>query len=309
MPALLTPIGRLVEGSLYKANTTDWQGAPLVVKTGPNAGQTRTEYYFALAIAKGQEQHWSQTPWGLEIYNAACSGFPNGEPQRPDFAWKITDGDSQVPNKRGVAPYTKEGQAGHWIVKFSSGFQPKLYNADGSQQIVEPDAIKTGYFVQVSGTVEPNGNQGNPGVYINHNMVALAGYGPEIISGPDAATVGFGGAAAPQGMTQAPAQGAFNPAQQGMPQQGMPQQPQQGMPQHYAPPQQPQQGMPVPNGQGGQPPIAPGGGLPPAGMGAVPGATPPMGAAAQYVSQPTGAPGAPAAGMGPGQGNFMGGPQ
>ena len=33
-----TPVGRLVQGSLYKGNDTDAEGRPLVVKTGANAG-------------------------------------------------------------------------------------------------------------------------------------------------------------------------------------------------------------------------------------------------------------------------------
>lgn len=317
MPAILSPIGRLVAGSLYKANTTDWQGAPLITKTGPNAGQPRTEYFFAIAVAKGTEQHWSQTPWGVEIYNAACTGFPNGEPQRPDFAWKITDGDSPVPNKRNIAPNSKEGYPGHWVLSFSSGFAPKCYTADGSQQIVDPNAILPGYFVQVSGSVEPNGNPGNPGVYLNHNMVALAGYGPEISSGPDATAVGFGGAPAPAGMMAQPAQPAFNPAAaapvaaapagQAWPQPAQPVA-MQPVPQAVAMQPVPQVGV-VPNAQGVQPQMSPVAGLPPAGVAAVPGAIQPMAAAAQYVAPAMVAPAASPAGMVPGQGNFMGGPQ
>jgi len=213
MTVLTTPVGRLVAGSVYNANTTDWQGAPLVTKTGPNAGQPRSEYFFAVAIPKGTEQHWSQTPWGQIIYTAAVGGFPNGEPQRPDFAWKITDGDSQVPNKSGKIPAQKEGYAGHWVIGFSSAYAPGIVNADGTQQIVEPDAIKTGYYVQVAGSCEPNRNPGNPGVYMNHKFVALVGYGEEIHSGPDASTMGFGGQALPPGASATPLAGGFNPQQ------------------------------------------------------------------------------------------------
>lgn len=199
MAQITTPVGRLVAGSVYKANTTDWQGNPLTVKTGPNAGQPKVEYFFALAIPKAGEQHWAHTEWGSVIYQAGLAGFPNGEPQRVDFAWKITDGDSQVPNKRNVTPVSKEGYAGHWVLGFSSGYAPKLYTMVGGlqapAQLLEPEAIQNGYYVQISGSVEPNGNPGNPGVYLNHNMVCLQGYGEQIVSGPDVTTAGFGGVA------------------------------------------------------------------------------------------------------------------
>ena len=265
MTDILTPVGRMVAGSMYKANDKDFKGNPLIIKSGPNKGQPRTEYFFALAIQKGQEQHWSQTEWGMKIYETGVQGFPNGQYQYEDFAWKVTDGDSQKPNKRGVAPCAKEGYPGHWVLSFSSSFPPNLYNADGSQRLMELDAIKNGYYIQVFGTVASNNTPDNAGVYLNHSMVALAGYGPEIHSGPDAGAVGFGGGQLPAGASATPVGGGFSPAptqgnnfggptdpmayqnQQGMPQQqqpqGMPQQQQpQGMPQQQQP-----QGMPQPN--------------------------------------------------------------
>jgi len=36
--AITTPVGRLVRGSLYKVNTTDAEGEPLVTKHGTNKG-------------------------------------------------------------------------------------------------------------------------------------------------------------------------------------------------------------------------------------------------------------------------------
>ena len=186
MPNILTPVARLVAGSVTKPNDKDFQGNPLTTKTGPNAGQPRIEYFFAVAIAKQGEQHWAETAWGQEIWNTGHSGFAHGEAQRPDFSWKVDDGDSQIPNRRGVAPCSKEGYPGHWILKFSSGYAPGLYQLDAqnqAQQLVDPDAIKTGYFVQVAGTVEANNNPGNPGVYLNHNMVCLIAYGDVIVSG------------------------------------------------------------------------------------------------------------------------------
>jgi hypothetical protein len=209
---ILFPPSRIVQGSLYKPNTTDAEGNPLVTKTGPNAGQPRVDFFFAIAIAKGAETHWNQTPWGQKIYATGVQGFPQGQHSRPDFAWKIEDGDSTVPNKKGVVPNTREGWKGHWVVKLSGGYAPKIYNSDGTQQLLEADYVKPGYFVEAYAKVESNDSNSQPGVYLNHSMVAFSGFGPEIHFGPDAKSVGFGKTALPAGVSQAPVGGNFNPA-------------------------------------------------------------------------------------------------
>jgi hypothetical protein len=316
MPNILTPVGRLVAGSLYNPNTTDWQGNQLVTKTGPNKGQPRQEFFFALAIPKGQEQHWAQTEWGNVIYQAGAAAFPNGEYGRQDFAWKITDGDSQVPNRVGKTPASKPGYPGHWVLAFSSAFAPGLYTMVGGlqapQQLVEPNAIQLGYYIQVAGSVEGNNQPGNPGVYLNHSMVCLQAYGEVIHTGPDAASVGFGGAALPPGASATPPAGGFNPAQ-----------PAPAPAPGYAPPPgpAPAPGYAPPPGPAPAPGYAP----PPAGPGAGPapgqyvnppypgapgasGATPATAPAAGYVAPPTGAPGVSSAGGAPGNG-FAQGPQ
>ena len=211
---LTMPVGRLVQGSLYKGSSTNLEGQPLVVKSGPNAGQSRGDYFFAVAIPKGGEPHWNQTPWGRQIYDLGVRAWPAGQTGAPTFAWKITDGDSTVPNKKGRRPCDREGHPGHWVVGFSSGYVPKIYNRDGTAPIQEPDAVKLGYYVQVACNVAGNGNAINPGIYINHNMVALSGYGPEIIVGPDAASVGFGQAPLPPGASAIPVGAMPAPADQ-----------------------------------------------------------------------------------------------
>jgi hypothetical protein len=199
-----TPIGRLVWGSVVKAQTKDADNKPMVIKTGPQAGQPTQRYAFGLAIAKGPETHWNQTPWGALIWNTAIAAWPQGQTGAPSFAWKVTDGDSQIPNKRNNKPCDQEGYKGHWILSFSSSFPPKTYNATGTEP-VPADSIKTGFYVQVAGSVAGNDSTQNPGVYLNHSMVALAGFGPEIVSGPDPTAAGFGaGVAAPAGMSAVP---------------------------------------------------------------------------------------------------------
>lgn len=201
---ILFPVGRMLQGSLYKPNTTDAENRPLVVKTGPNAGQPRQDYFFAVGIAKGAEGHWANTDWGQKIWNATHAWWPQGQAQRPDFAWKIVDGDSQIPNKRGIKPCDMVGHKGHWVLKFGGGYAPKIVNKDGSAAILEPEAVKPGYYVQVFGNVSSNQSTQTAGIYLNHRIVALAGFGEEITFGPDPTQVGFGNTALPAGASAIP---------------------------------------------------------------------------------------------------------
>ncbi len=199
-----TPVGRLLMGSLYNPQTTDAEGKPLLIKSGPNAGQPKVQYFFAVGVPKGNETHWNQTQWGAMIWKVGHDSFPAGQADHPQFAWKIVDGDSAIPNKAGKKPCDRTGYPGNWVISFTSGFAPKIYNKDGSSAIVEPDAVKLGYYVQVNGDVDGNGSQQQPGVFINHSMVALSAYGEEIYVGPDASAVGFGAAPLPAGAMATP---------------------------------------------------------------------------------------------------------
>ena len=207
---ITSPVGRIVMGSLYDSSTTDAEGKPLVVKTGPNAGQPRVNYFFALAIPKGAEPHWAHTPWGQQIWAVGNQAFPQAA-QSPAFAWKIEDGDSQIPNKKGRKPCDNEGWRGHWILKFSGGFAPKVYQQEGAGyvQVMQKDFCKPGFFVEVAFSVDGNGSQSQPGVYLNHSMVCFRAYGQEIQFGPDVASAGFGQSALPAGASMTPPAGAI----------------------------------------------------------------------------------------------------
>lgn len=210
---LMTPVGRFISGNLYTPNDKDYQGNPLVIRSGPNQGQPRVEYTVGIAIEKKGEPHWAETDWGKIIWTVGHAAFPQGQAQRDDFSWKITDGDSTKMNKNNRRPCDQEAYPGHWILWFSGAFAPKAVNADGSQPLSEQNAIRPGYYIQVFGNVNGNSNNNNPGVYLNHQIVALAGYGKEIISGPDASKVGFGqNVQAPVGMSTTPVGGMQMPA-------------------------------------------------------------------------------------------------
>ena len=190
----LTPVGRIVQGDCFKSNTKDAEGKPLVIKNGPNAGQPRVEYFISLAVPKTDSGY-------NDVYNTIVSEarieFPTlfdeqGNCINPSFAFKITDGDSQVPNSKGVKPCDREGFAGHWVFSFSNGFAPTCYTTGGKEIIVDPDMMKRGYYARVYASVKGNGSIQQPGVFLNHNMVELIGHGEEIKSGPDASAI-FGG--------------------------------------------------------------------------------------------------------------------
>lgn len=210
---ILFPIGRLIGGSVTKGDSTDSKGQPRVVKTGANAGQPLTVYSFGVAFPKNGTTAWTQTQWGAAIYQAGVEGYPNGETNRPDFSWKVIDGDSQIPNKRGKKPCDQNGYPGNWIVWFASAAAPKLYDiignkvGDAPRPLLAPMEIVPGYYVQVFGSAKDNKPSETPGVYINHSMVALAGYGEVISYGPDVNEVGFGGAALPAGASMIPVAG------------------------------------------------------------------------------------------------------
>ena len=212
MKNFTTPVGRFVGGSLTKPQTTDAEGRPMVYKTGADAGKPRSSFFIAIAVPKGAEQHWNQTPWGADVWATGHEDFPQGQADHPAFAWKIEDGDSALPNKSGKKNCDREGYPRNWILKFSSSFPSAAYSADGSAKI-EPDSIKPGYFIQINGDVAGNGSMQQPGVYLNHKMIALAAYGAEIVYGPDAADAGFGATSPlPAGASVVPLAGFVPPA-------------------------------------------------------------------------------------------------
>lgn len=190
----MLPVGRMVQGDLYEPNDKDADGNPLRVKNGPNAGQPRVEYFLAVAIPKEPGKQWWETSWGAKILQAGQQFFPQ-HMQNPEFSWKVVDGDEQRPRgERQVRNCDREGFPGNWIVKLASGFAPKTLNANGTEELTQPGAIKCGYYVQVLGNATGNNSTQRPGLRLNPVGVALSGYGPEIVQRRDFSQAGFGGA-------------------------------------------------------------------------------------------------------------------
>lgn len=209
-----TPAGRFVQGDCFKMQDKDWSGQPRVVKQGPNIGQPAPRAQVSLAILKTPGvTDWRQEPHDFFqiIQRVAQQDFASGQSQRPDFAWKIIDGDSTAKNRSDRVWNTIEGFAGHWVVKFESGFLPKCFSRqvgyDASQQITDPAYIRRGHYISVSGSATGNGQLiANCGLFLNLDMVSWEGYGPEIISANIVpATSAFAQAPVlPAGVTAAP---------------------------------------------------------------------------------------------------------
>lgn len=203
------PAGRMVQGDLYHANDTDFVTKQKRVYPAGHrlAGQPKITYFFAVAIKKNGEQHWAQTQWGGQIYQFAQQAWPVDPRtgvsaiQRPDFAWKVEDGDSTVPNKNNRINARTEGFAGCWVVSCSSTYPPKIITTDFTP-ITEPNAVKRGFWVEVVATVDTNESQGNPGIYINGEFVMFRGIDKEISGAVDPRSIqGFGQSALPAGIT------------------------------------------------------------------------------------------------------------
>jgi hypothetical protein len=204
MLELTTPPGRLVQGDCSTPSEKDMHGQPLVYKSGPNIGQPRKEYFVGVAFQKGVAEVEAMRA-EFEAFLRQC--WPHlfnpqtGQcilPQGISDKW--IDGDAYDTN--GKAWNTREGFAGHWVLRASSGFAPQLYAAGDHRNQLPPGAIQRGSFVRVAITATSNMNNNKAGIYVNLSMVELAGIGPAIRSGPDAAQV-FGAAtgALPPGAT------------------------------------------------------------------------------------------------------------
>lgn len=228
MPQQFTsPTGRIVQGDPWEGNVKNQDGTPRVVKAGPNIGKPSPQWFIAVAFAK-TDPAW---PAFHQIFkNEAATAWPTIFPQGPNgppamaFSMKIVDGDDQTgtldpTTGRINRPCDKEGFPGHWVVKFSSGFAPKVYEevpaGSGSfLEVTDKNRLKRGYYVRVAGGTQSNDNPQKPGLYVNLNMIQIVAQGVEIVSGPDAASAfgGAGPAALPVGATPLqPAVGGFTP--------------------------------------------------------------------------------------------------
>lgn len=277
-----TPIGRMLWGSLYEPRMEDFEGNPLK----PNKdGTPNTGYYeFGFAVPKNPgETHWATSPLGSVIWAQGHRDHAASAP-RPDFSWKVTDGDSAIAGKPykgkpGRAPKDKEGYPGNWVYSFRGSFAPKVVNSNGSAYLLDKDVVMPGDCIQVFGSVV--GNTGaTPGVYLNYAVVSYQGRhkdGRLSTGGPDPTTLGFGTDAKPSWVTDIPTGSGATPSAPPPPSNGAPPPPANNAPPPPAAQQQvpqvpvtPAAGFIQPPSNGAPPP-------PPAATGAAPPPPPPAG--------------------------------
>lgn len=193
---IITPVGRIVGGHPMVMNDVK-DPRTGEIKMSADGVTPRKELYFGLAIPKNGETHWNQTSWGATIATTAATDWPNGEHGAATFAWKITDGDSAVPNKVGKKPCDKEGYPGHWVINLSTALPVKCYhvgNYDPMAQIQDKNEIKPGDYGRAAINVKGNAPSQSPGVYLNPTLFELTRAGELIVldSGTSAAEA-FGG--------------------------------------------------------------------------------------------------------------------
>ena len=205
----LLPVGRLVEGSVHELKDVEDNNG--VKKLGKD-GKPQKQCFFSVAIPKTPGvTDWKQEAWAAPIVQAAMAAFPGGQYNWPAFAWKVTDGDSAIPNKKGKLPKNKAGFPGNWVVKLSGGFLPQLLTRDGSQRLSPEQRIEPGDYVQAAYFAVGNNRSDSPGVYVNHAAVAFTGFGERITYERDYTGVGFGQGPVPAGVRAAPSAGMTTP--------------------------------------------------------------------------------------------------
>lgn len=234
----LSPVGRLVGGSPIKGyqDTDDKTG----VKLFNEDGTPKMSYIAMLAIEKANPE-WQELY--TQLWNEGRGAFPHlfdaasGACVRPDFSWKITDGDGV--DKNGKKHSEKDGYAGCMVLKVESNYPFTCYD-QGNFPITDEAIVYRGCYIRVAMKCQGNNATGNqvPGIKIYPQALQLVGHGQRISGGVDAATVFAAPLTAgyvPAGMSATPLAGSAPPVQQAAPMQMQPapmgQQPQQAAPQ------------------------------------------------------------------------------
>ena len=193
--------GRFITGDMAQKRTIDHQGKPLPPE--------KQSYDFGIAFPKQEvwslfaEQFfpylhtaWQGDPQMIQRLNAWFSQ-PGLKGDRGGLSMKIGDGDA--PNAKGQISENSKGCYVFYCNSFGMGDNarpPVLYIKDsttGEFRQINVSQIKRGDYVTFSGSINPNGQQGNnAGAYMNCDSVWLIEEGAEISGGTDP-NAAFGG--------------------------------------------------------------------------------------------------------------------
>ncbi|MCC3717011.1 hypothetical protein LLE78_12735, partial [Staphylococcus haemolyticus] len=171
-------VARLIHGHPLKQNvrTDGVTKQPVLGKDG----QPIKEIYIGIAIPKTGEADWKDTEWGRQIVMAALdaeNGYDAATTRRPDFSWKVIDGDSDIPNKAGHAPNEDESKRGHWVLHLNTRIPYNCYHVgkyNPLDAIQDANAIKLGDYVRVNIVAKGSKPSKTPGVYLNPNLLELS---------------------------------------------------------------------------------------------------------------------------------------
>jgi hypothetical protein len=168
----VTPIGRIVGGSLSRQQTKGFGGVVL----------DQPIWTVDLAVPKADALNLI-----AQIKAVAAADFA-AKPhlaERKDFAFKYDDGDSGEANLNGLVYNTREGYRGHTVFHISNRFE--FGTVGPGRQEIDPATIKTGDYVRLAGSIKGNDRDDKPGVYLNLSGAQFIRVGEAIDTGGGAA--------------------------------------------------------------------------------------------------------------------------
>lgn len=231
---LISPVGRIIWGSVSELNTRDITGKP-------EPDVEKHAYTFGLAIRKDDPGIGALLQ---AFYQQALAGYPNNQMMANRiaqewqsgfagvaFRFKVKDGDR--PLQRTGKP--DDNARGCWVISCKTKIPIKCANAQNVE--IDPKTVERGYFVDVALSIAVNEKTDNTaGLYVNPMVVRLLAFGEKIMGGISIEDA-FAGHAAP---TQLPPGASATPV---APAGGIPGLP--GFPQAGAPQAMPQFGAPA----------------------------------------------------------------
>jgi hypothetical protein len=191
--------------AVLKAQTKDADNKPLVIKTGTRGWQPTQRYRVRSRHRQGRRNALEPDALGrahLEYRDCRMAAGPD----RRAVVRVESDG-------RRLAPFLTSATTSRAIKRATRaiGFCRSLRRSrrrrttPRARSRCRPRTSRRAITFRSLAALPATTRRRIPGVYLNHSMVALAGYGAEITSGPDPTAAGFGaGVAAPVGMSTVP---------------------------------------------------------------------------------------------------------